>query len=666
MLDKDIVLEILQKYGFSSTNKHPFIYKKGDTIGICYSFIDEYYGELERVKFFESKDELEEFLKRYNWIRENGLKYNARIGLDNYEIVNPKVLFLRNDKVMVKGEMFNIAEFDLIDEQKGALDLSARLILEAGNLLLIYDELKSIQMEYLLGLVSLRNVLRSKYFDLQKEIDIYNNFDVKREMELLPEVADLSGIDENTEKIIKDRYNQYRVAPPSVEEAATFLNDTWNLNYNLENNYRFYETQIEENDIRNEIRTVNKKLDYIMALNDKLSSLFKKDLTKGFRSIERSSRNSSVTVPKNYVQNKIREVEKKYSYLNDLSIYHLADYLKEAMNNTNYEDIASKYPKEAKDDINNSKMPMNEIATNLFMQYRDNLSIDEQAIMILYNSKYRSYFENILSIKDYANLKTKKLIKKLNGVKGFSKIKSDCFDAVKARIEDPINATIKQQLFSNINFTDYVSFIDSLVKLCIKLEGMKNKLILPSDIKMYYGSSRYYYIYDENFRLVTNDLNGIIGDLNIKKDVITIALLKKGTQILYSPYYLDLGDLYSKTPNLQMFIKEVVNFDLLVNLKQVDINKDSESYKVARYYSEPVIIDEVSVVEEIKLKDNLTFNRVTFSPKDDIVNIEEKNQVNQNTPVVEQPAEKKVVKKVVKKVQAAPETKEEKEVKNNV
>jgi hypothetical protein len=115
-----------------------------------------------------------------------------------------------------------------------------------------------------------------------------------------------------------------------------------------------------------------------------------------------------------------------------------------------------------------------------------------------------------------------------------------------------------------------------------------------------------------------------------------------------------------------MFIKEVVNFDLLVNLKQVDINKDSESYKVARYYSEPVIIDEVSVVEEIKLKDNLTFNRVTFSPKDDIVNIEEKNQVNQNTPVVEQPAEKKVVKKVVKKVQAAPETKEEKEVKNNV
>ena len=116
-----------------------------------------------------------------------------------------------------------------------------------------------------------------------------------------------------------------------------------------------------------------------------------------------------------------------------------------------------------------------------------------------------------------------------------------------------------------------------------------------------------------------------------------------------------------------MFIKEVVNFDLLVNLKQVDINKDPETYKVARYYSEPIIVDEVSIVEEIKLKDNLTYNRVTFSPKDDIVNIEENNQVNQNASVVEQPVNKQVVKKVkvVKKVQAKPETKEEKEVKDN-
>ena len=664
MLDKELVLEILQNFGFSSTNKHPFIYKKGDTIGICYTFIDEYYGELERVKFFESREELEAFLKKYNWIKDNGKKYNARMALDNYEVVNPKVLFLRNDKVMVKGEMFNIAEFDMIEEQKGALDLAARLILEAGNLLLIYDEMKSIQLEYLLGLVSLKNTLRTKYFDLQKEIDLYNNFEVTREVELLPETADLTGIDENTEKIIKDRYNQYRINPPSVEDAATFLNDVWNLNYGLENNYRFYETQIEENDLRNEIRMVNKKIDYIMGLNDKVGALFKKDLVKGFKNIEKHSKSTSVEIPANYVQNKTREVEKKYSYLNDLSIYHLADYLKEAMNNTNYDDLVLKYPKEAKDDIRIVKMPMNEVAIDLFKQYKEKLSVEEQAIMILYNSKYRNYFENILSIKDFDTLKIKKVIKKLNSVKGFSKIKSDCFDAVKARIDDPCNAKIKEQLFTNIDFTDYNTFVKSMVDICIKLKNMEYKLILPSDIKMYYGSSRYYYIYDENFRLVTNDLNGIIDELNVKKDVITIVLLKKDIPLLYSPYYLDFGDLYNKVPNLQMYIKEMVNFDLLINLKNVDINKDPESYKVARYYSDPVIIDEVSVVEEVKLKDNLTFNRVTFSPKNGIVNIEGSNQVNgttNNQQVVEKkdvkPVETKVVKTVVKR-------KEKEEVKN--
>ena len=30
---------------------HPYIYKKGDKLGICYSYIDEQYGILERIKF---------------------------------------------------------------------------------------------------------------------------------------------------------------------------------------------------------------------------------------------------------------------------------------------------------------------------------------------------------------------------------------------------------------------------------------------------------------------------------------------------------------------------------------------------------------------------------------------------------------------------------------
>ena len=631
MLDLETVLELFRSFGFASTTSHPYIYKKGDTLGVCYTFYDNLYGELERVKFFDSKESMEDFLKRYHWFKENGLKYNVKIALDNYELVNPKVLFLRNDKLMVRGEMFNIEEFDMIENQKSSMDLNARLILESGNLLLIYDELKNRQIEYLKDLASFKNILRHKYFDLQKEIDLYNNYLITREVEELPEVLNMIGIDENTEKVLKDRYNQYRLNPPEVDVAATFVNDVWNLVQSLESNVTYYQNQIEENDLRNEIRTVNKKLDYVMGLNDKMGGFFKKDLGKEFAKIDKFIENSTVSLSKTYVQEKTHDIEMKYSHLEDLSIYHLADYLKESMINTNYDDIAKKYPKDSKDDLDLNKAPMNEVAADLFKQYREKLTVEEQAIMILYNSKYREYFDRFMEMKDIDMLPLNKVIKKLNSTKGFSKIKSECFDAVKVRIQDPANANIKEQLFSNVDFTDYNSFVTSLINMYKKLRSMEYKLLLNSDIILYYGSSIYYHIFDEQLRLVTNNLDGIINNMNVKKDVVGIVELKKGTPLLYSPYYLDFGDLYGNdtNPDLTMNIKEMVYFDLLVNLTNVNIVKETNSVKVARYYSDPIPEEDINIVDEVIMKDNITFDKLTFSNKN-TTQVVENNKKEEN------------------------------------
>ena len=48
MLDFDAVLELMKKYGYSSTSIHPYIYQNGENIGICYTYIDDEYGLLER------------------------------------------------------------------------------------------------------------------------------------------------------------------------------------------------------------------------------------------------------------------------------------------------------------------------------------------------------------------------------------------------------------------------------------------------------------------------------------------------------------------------------------------------------------------------------------------------------------------------------------------
>ena len=58
MLDIDMALNILRSYGYSSTTSYPYIFLKDDLVGICYAYIDDEYGLLERARFFNSAEKL--------------------------------------------------------------------------------------------------------------------------------------------------------------------------------------------------------------------------------------------------------------------------------------------------------------------------------------------------------------------------------------------------------------------------------------------------------------------------------------------------------------------------------------------------------------------------------------------------------------------------------
>ena len=282
MLDFDAVLELMKKYGYSSTSVHPYIYQNGDNLGICYTYNDDEYGLLERIKLCDSLEEVELFLKQLDFIKQHGKELNLRMVLDNYESINPKVVFLRNEKILLEGEMFDTTNRDLIEEQRKALDEVTQLVYKAGDLLLIYDEVKERQLQYLRSTVTLKNILRTKYFDLQKEIDIYNKFKMERELKLLPDVHDI-GINNTMEIAIKDRYNMYVAQSPTKEEALDFLREVWDLNKNLELNSKYYEALREENNARNELKVVNIKLDLMKKLNSDYRPLFGIDLVSRFR-----------------------------------------------------------------------------------------------------------------------------------------------------------------------------------------------------------------------------------------------------------------------------------------------------------------------------------------------------------------------------------------------
>lgn len=614
MLDYDTAIELMKKYGYSSTTTHPYIYQSGSTLGICYSYEDEDFGQLERIKIFEDKESFELFLKQLEWVKNNGRNFHVRMILDNYESINPKTLFLRNEKLLMDGEMFDLESYDYREMQRDQMDDVSKIIYEAGDLLLVYDEIKGRQLQYLNSIVKLKNTLREKYFELQKEVDSYNKYKVERHLTLLSEVTDI-GINDSLEITVKDKYNLYVVQLPSYEEAADFLREVWELNKNLELNVKYYEAQKDETNARNELKVVEKKLELMKKLNEDLRPFFGTDLMSKFRKINKQCALESNSISDNIIQDNINRTARKYEVFDSLDLLYTSDYLREAIQNTNYADLAIKYSKNSNKELLNSfRIPPNEVAASLSIQYRDKLDVSEQAIIVLYNNhKYRKLCNAILSIQDFESLPIKKIISKISGIKGYSKIKSECYDIVKRRLEDPVNINIKNSLFSGYDFSTYETFIASLVRELIKLRNINNKMILNGDINMYLVINKPEDINNKKFVMVTNDINSLLIETKESKDMIGITLLKKHTPVLYSPYYLDFGDIYSKDASLQMSIKEMVNFELLVEISDIIINIDPVKTEVVRYYSQPITVENVSVVDDIKASYKTAFCKFAFT-----------------------------------------------------
>ena len=616
MIQIDSALELFNKYGYSSITSHPYIYQSGESVGICYKYIDEDYGELERIKVCKSIEEMQEFFESFKWYENNGKVRHVRMILDNYESYNPKNMYLRNDKIMVEGEMFDIDSYDQKEQLRKDMDQVSKVVYEAGDLLLVYNEIKSRQLLYLKSLVELKNHLRSKYFELQKEVDTYNRVKAKRELTLLSDYTE-SGINDAMEISLKDKYNQYIVKMPDLGEALDFLKEVWELNYNLELNQKYYDAIREDSEIRNEIKVVEQKIELMKDLNDDLKPLFGTDLVSKFQKINQKCKETSANVSDETVNTQLDAVKRKYAYYSRLDPVYVSDFLREAIQNSNYEDLALKYATGATVDVlNKYKMPLNEVAADLTVKYREKLNVEEQSVMVLYNNeKYRKIFDVILSIPNFSSLTIKEIIKELNSIKGLSKLKTECYDSVKKRIDLPENASIKNSLFNNVDFTTFETFISSLISKLALLKSVNDRMTLPGDINMYLTVDNVNDLQANEFVMVTSDLPALKDEVLNTKEMIGITLLKGGTPVLYSPYYFDLGDTFSKDASPAMYIKEMVNLDLLVDISDIIVNIDPNMTNVVNYVSSSNMDGNLTLVEDLHMKNMITFCKYALTSR---------------------------------------------------
>ena len=175
-----------------------------------------------------------------------------------------------------------------------------------------------------------------------------------------------------------------------------------------------------------------------------------------------------------------------------------------------------------------------------------------------------------------------------------------------------------------------------MVRKLAHLRHINEKMVLPGDINMYLNISDVNEINMKNFVTVSNDLKTLIENANKSGNMIGITLLKQNSPVLYSPYYFDLGDTFSKNAPLDMYIKEMVNFDLLVDISDIIINIDPNKTNVVSYESKTVIDGNLTIVEDLYAKYSTVFCKYALTSKNGVVQVQPVQTQVVEQPVVEQ------------------------------
>lgn len=620
MLDYNVALDLLQKYGFSST-EHPYLFWDEPNVGLCILVDDENYGKLERRKIFKDIYQYEEFLKKLAWMRDNASKYNVKMVLDSYETKEPKILFLRDNRPMLIGEMFNIEAYDERNVQKKMLDKKNRILYEIGDLLLVYDEIKIRQLNEMKQVIVFRNKIRTKYYELQKEVNYYNKVDVELNLTLLPETVVDTGFNEVNEVALKDRYNAAKVTPIEDSELISLLEDTWELLKILECNKNYYQACVDIKNLRNEYALVHEKLNLMYSLNENYDSS-RIDLMSKFRKVNKDFENTKTYVYEDYINSKLNNIYKKYAAFDILDKDNLADFLRESMENSDYDELISRFVQNEVESSKIIKLPMDEVITDLCNKYAS-LSVPEQSILILSNSMYfRDLMQMINQISGYESLSKKEIINYLNKFKQINKIKVG-LEKIKNRLLLPENLQFKQSIFSIIDMSSFDSIVYSLVTEMSKMKMISEKMLLNSDVNLI--SRGFENLNCETFIFLSNNFNELKRDYDYRRNILGSFVVKCGVPVLYSPYFLEFGDLDVK-PKKNVAVepfKLMVNnfFNLLVYKPDVLISSDDFYVTVADFVSNPVFKEDVAVVSKLKYAGKYLFSKST------ILNSEAANRV---------------------------------------
>lgn len=611
MLDLKTAIELLKKYGYTSKNVHPYVYKNKDAIGVCYSFIDEKYGFLERVALFRTKEEMDDFLKKYQWFKQYGKENDVKMIFDRYDIPSPNILYFRKGKLMAADEMFKLKEYDEKEKEKKELNVVMLYINVAIKLMDYYEEIKNMQLNYLKYLKELVKENRNKYYNLQLLIDKYNMHIKTRKIVLNDNLSAEAGININMERALKEKLSQYKSEPPERNDVIIFIEEIFNLCMNLELNQNYLQGFILEHNLKNDIAIVNAKIDYMnKIIKNKNNVLLTKDLTKEFKKIDKKITSSQSSVIPNFIENCSNAIKKKYGYYNVIDPLKITLYLDEVKTNKNYSEVANKYKKEQKQEEKILLYDYEDVIKDLNDQFTK-LSVTSQNELIYYFS-FREIFDLINKIPNYESLSIEVILENLQLNKDWEEIKKVSFDNIKLALKIPKNEIYKKSVFGNIDFTSIESFVTSLIKILINLKN-KKELVLKIPTEVYFVTEKYEML--EQLSLVNTTLdigyiNGQVASSNSKKAIL--ANLEKGVFVLYSDRIVE----FTKNNELEFTTKLREAKTLSFAINNTQLQKVNELVVVTKYSSNIIKDEIIEFVNALNIKAKNEYYKIIFNNKE--------------------------------------------------
>ena len=549
MLQIDEALQILKTYNIYSKKYEPTIYQNNNEIGLCLDIKDSLFGYLTRIFLSNSKDDLNDFLRKYFWYKENHKKYNIKLKLDDYYTKTPKIIYEYQNVSLSLDEMLNMKNFIEKEKEEKKEEEQKKQYLESirelTNYLMNFKALKeNIKQE--------KNKLKTEENDLKFELLQQLTTYYGREKVLEKKVVTLdfpSNID-NTSLI----ENLKNIENKSIKEIEDYLRTLINIikaeeldEKNLVNIYSNSVYQYNINILKKQIDFVKSKINAEKNFNLKGSKIH--NIDEELKSFLRT--NVAPTKIEDFLNENKQKIEDKFNSITNILSATKIITGHQITNNSieNLETAKIEQP-------------------NLLNEFKS-LPPNTQANLILYNSIYKPICNYIID-NNYPPIE--------------SIITSFDFNHYYQELEEIVfnenNNHYLINYFKEINFKDLTNYIHSLIMICKDLENTNFKT--NEKITLFAEDNQHKYLHLTNIP-ASNKTN----------------LVEASGNLLFIPAKLEID-----WDNLEINLMESMDYytkDKLV--------KEEKNITLAKYNKKDIEKDDIIITTDLILESEITFTK---------------------------------------------------------